>query len=251
MGELAQTQEAARAKGKAKPKLELVYCDAEDRELTPEEVAKLDSSAKIAAMNRGARNAGIKEGRQRERGEILKVLGVQRLQDASQINRLTAERDARPTAEAVRLRAQKSSVKILALICCKPSRASAIVPALGLGLVKISVELKRTKDRFDGVDGSSVVAVHAATALDFSQAIALANAVEALLASFDVAADLLQIGQPILLENMHEPSRFACVLSPAAVHKLEVGLLGVERPSVKPTGGARDCRFAIGQPLAY
>ena len=102
MGELAQTQEAARAKGKAKPKLELVYCDAEDRELTPEEVAKLDSSAKIAAMNRGARNAGIKEGRQRERGEILKVLGVQRLQDASQINRLTAERDARPTAEEMR-----------------------------------------------------------------------------------------------------------------------------------------------------
>lgn len=40
----------------------------------------------------------IKEGRRRERGDILRKLGVQTLEDASQVAQLRQERDGRPTA---------------------------------------------------------------------------------------------------------------------------------------------------------
>jgi hypothetical protein len=45
----------------------------------------------------GIRAAAIKAGRQLERRDILTALGVQQLEDASQLAQLRAERDARPT----------------------------------------------------------------------------------------------------------------------------------------------------------
>lgn len=71
MGELAQTPEAARAK----------------------------AQATLKSREDGIRAAAIKQGRTLERAEIMQALGVQRLEDASQIARLIAERDARVTPQ--------------------------------------------------------------------------------------------------------------------------------------------------------
>jgi hypothetical protein len=46
-----------------------VYLAADGRELSPDEVKALSGPEKLAARERAARNAGIKEGRQRERKE--------------------------------------------------------------------------------------------------------------------------------------------------------------------------------------
>lgn len=77
------------------PKLAIVYATKAGRELTPEEVSKLPGPERQAAAYNGARNQGIKEGRQRATAEIMQKLGVQRVEDAGQIAQLTAERDAR------------------------------------------------------------------------------------------------------------------------------------------------------------
>lgn len=63
---------------------------------TPE-AARLKAQATLKAREDGIRAAAIKQGRTLERAEIMQALGVQRVEEASQINRLIAERDARPT----------------------------------------------------------------------------------------------------------------------------------------------------------
>lgn len=72
MGELAQTPEAKR------------------------EAAR----AAIEARENGIRAAAIKQGRVAERADILKALGAQSLEEASQLAQIRAERDARPTQHA-------------------------------------------------------------------------------------------------------------------------------------------------------
>lgn len=60
------------------------------------------AQAKQAAREQGIRAAAVKDGRKAERAEILATLGVQQIEDASQVAKLTAERDARPTKEEER-----------------------------------------------------------------------------------------------------------------------------------------------------
>ena len=57
------------------------------------------AQAKLAQKQRedGIRAAAIKQGRQLERQELLQALGVQKLEDASELAHIRAERDARPT----------------------------------------------------------------------------------------------------------------------------------------------------------
>lgn len=57
------------------------------------------AQAKLAQKQRedGIRAAAIKQGRQLERQELLQALGVQKLEDASELAQIRAERDARPT----------------------------------------------------------------------------------------------------------------------------------------------------------
>lgn len=72
MGEVAETPEARRAK----------------------------AEATIKAREDGIRAAAIKQGRVAERADILKALGAQALEEASQLAQIRAERDARPTQHA-------------------------------------------------------------------------------------------------------------------------------------------------------
>jgi hypothetical protein len=74
MGELAQTPEATRAA----------------------------ALAKVKAREDGIRAQAIRQGREAERKDMLQALGVQRIEEASQLAQLRAERDARPTAEEER-----------------------------------------------------------------------------------------------------------------------------------------------------
>jgi hypothetical protein len=70
MGELAQTPEATRAA----------------------------ALAKVKAREDGIRAQAIRQGREAERKDMLQALGIQRIEEASQLAQLRAERDARPTA---------------------------------------------------------------------------------------------------------------------------------------------------------
>lgn len=58
--------------------------------------------AKQKAREDGIRAQAIKQGRQLERAEVLQALGVQRIEDASDLERVCAERDARPTVSEER-----------------------------------------------------------------------------------------------------------------------------------------------------
>ena len=55
--------------------------------------------AKIKAREDGIRAQAIRQGREAERKEILQALGVQRLEEASQLAQLREERDARVTLQ--------------------------------------------------------------------------------------------------------------------------------------------------------
>lgn len=57
------------------------------------------AAAKEAVKRRedGIRAAAAKQGRQQERQDIFQALGIQRLEEASQLAQLRSERDARPT----------------------------------------------------------------------------------------------------------------------------------------------------------
>lgn len=57
--------------------------------------------ATIKQREDAIRANGIKQGRTLERREIMEALGAQTLEDASHVAAITAERDARPTQEAV------------------------------------------------------------------------------------------------------------------------------------------------------
>lgn len=67
------------------------------------EAAKLPDAQRLEALARvkqredGIRAAAIKQGRQLERQELFQALGAQSLADASHLNQIRAERDARPT----------------------------------------------------------------------------------------------------------------------------------------------------------
>lgn len=66
------------------------------------EATRAAALAKVKAREDGIRAAAIKEGRSLERRDMLQTLGLQRLDEASQLTQLRAERDARPTAEEER-----------------------------------------------------------------------------------------------------------------------------------------------------
>jgi hypothetical protein len=53
--------------------------------------------AKVKAREDGIRAQAIRQGREAERKDMLQALGVQRIEEASQLAQLRAERDARPT----------------------------------------------------------------------------------------------------------------------------------------------------------
>src|SRR5690606_23005811 len=57
-----------------------------------------EARKKQEQREQGIRAQAVKQGRELERAEILRALGVQRLEDASTSAQLRAERDARPTA---------------------------------------------------------------------------------------------------------------------------------------------------------
>ncbi len=54
--------------------------------------------AKVKAREDGIRAQAIRQGREAERKDMLQALGIQRIEEASQLAQLRAERDARPTA---------------------------------------------------------------------------------------------------------------------------------------------------------
>ena len=64
---------------------------------TPE-AARAAALAKIEAREKAIHANAVKQGRTAERTDMLKALGVQALEDASQLSQIRAERDARPTA---------------------------------------------------------------------------------------------------------------------------------------------------------
>lgn len=66
------------------------------------EARRAEALAKVKAREDGIRAAAIKQGRTLERNDILKALGVQALEEASHVARLTAERDARVTIQEER-----------------------------------------------------------------------------------------------------------------------------------------------------
>jgi hypothetical protein len=53
--------------------------------------------AKVKAREDGIRAQAIRQGREAERKDMLQALGIQRIEEASQLAQLRAERDARPT----------------------------------------------------------------------------------------------------------------------------------------------------------
>jgi hypothetical protein len=61
-----------------------------------------EARARIKAREDGIRANAIKQGRELERKEMFNRLGVQRYEEASQLNQLRAERDERPTPDAER-----------------------------------------------------------------------------------------------------------------------------------------------------
>lgn len=64
---------------------------------TTPQAAQLSAAQKLKQREDGIRAAAIKQGRQYERADMLKALGVKALEDASQLAQIRAERDARPT----------------------------------------------------------------------------------------------------------------------------------------------------------
>lgn len=58
-----------------------------------------EARKKQEQREQGIRAQAIKQGREAERNDILKALGVQRIEDASTSAQLRAERDARPTRD--------------------------------------------------------------------------------------------------------------------------------------------------------
>jgi hypothetical protein len=68
------------------------------------------------------------------------------------MRRPRARQKRKAPGRAFTLRAHKSSVTIDGLICCKPSRASAIIPAISLCLVELGVKFERAEDGFNQVD---------------------------------------------------------------------------------------------------
>ena len=61
------------------------------------EATRAAALAKVKAREDGIRAQAIRQGREAERKDMLQALGVQRIEEASQLAQLRAERDARPT----------------------------------------------------------------------------------------------------------------------------------------------------------
>ncbi len=62
------------------------------------EATRAAALAKVKAREDGIRAQAIRQGREAERKDMLQALGIQRIEEASQLAQLRAERDARPTA---------------------------------------------------------------------------------------------------------------------------------------------------------
>jgi hypothetical protein len=62
------------------------------------EATRAAALAKVKAREDGIRAQAIRQGREAERKDMLQALGIQRIEEASQLAILRAERDARPTA---------------------------------------------------------------------------------------------------------------------------------------------------------
>lgn len=75
------------------------------------------ATAKREARENAIRANGIKEGRQKATAEILQQLGVQRLEEASQLHRLMLERDARilPSEERKHVKAARNMGVIIGI----------------------------------------------------------------------------------------------------------------------------------------